>query len=313
MKFHRSDNILITGAAGLLGGAIKRQLENTSSATVLAPGRSEMDLLDFERVREYFERERPTHVFHAAAKVFGLGGNIKFPGDMYYCNSTMNSHVIEAAKTVGVIKLTCIGTGAVYPVSLDGQYLEERQIWDGPPHGAEWAYAQAKRGMLAQLSAYEQQWDLPYCYAVCGNLFGPNDLFDIENGHVIPSLVAKFHRALSSSTSVSIWGTGIAVRDFSYVDDAANAIISSHLKLTGPVNIASGHIHTIREIVEVLDELTGRRLEIVWDSTKPDGQGRRFYNLSKLESIGFVPKENLASGLKKTWDWYNRSFPDIRS
>lgn len=312
MTFSEESRILITGARGLLGGAIARQLRDSCAATVLEPSRDEMDLIDFPAVRYYFESERPTHVFHAAAKVFGIGGNMQFPGEMYYTNSTINSNVIEAARLVGVAKLTCIGTGAVYPVSLDGQLLEERQVWDGPPHGAEWAYAQAKRGMLAQLIAYEQQWGLPYSYSICGNLFGPNDLFDINYGHVIPSLIAKFHRAYSSGGPVSIWGTGIAVRDFSYVDDAARAIIESHLKLTGPVNIASGHIHSIREIVEILDELTGKRLKIEWDTSKPDGQGRRFYDLSKLGSIGFVPNESLASGLSKTWDWYKQAFPNVR-
>lgn len=313
MKFDEKDRILISGAGGLLGGSLARLLRSSCPSIVLTPSRSELDLFDFSAVREYFTDQRPTHVFHAAAKVFGLGGNMKFPGEMYYANSTMNSNVIEAARLVGVAKITCVGTGAVYPVSLDGQELREDQIWDGAPHAAEWAYAQAKRGMLAQLVAYEQQFGLPFCYAICGNLFGPNDLFNVDYGHVIPSLVAKFHKAWSDQEPVHIWGTGVAIRDFSYVDDAANAIVQTHLKLDGPVNIASGHIHAIRDVVDVLDELTGRSVEIVWDHSKPDGQGKRFYDLSKLRSIGFEPKETLKSGVSKTWDWYRQAFPGIRT
>jgi GDP-L-fucose synthase len=289
------------------------QLKAGWQADVLTPNRSELDLLDFAAVLAYFEEMRPSHVFHAAAKVFGLGGNMKFPGDMYYMNATINSNVIEAAKRTGTIKVTGVGTGAVYPVKYDGLFMTEDQVWDGPPHGAEWAYAQAKRGMLAQLAMYHQQFGMDYSYSICANLYGPNDLFDIEYGHVIPSLIAKFHRAKREGTPVSIWGTGIAVRDFTYVEDAARAIITSHLNLTGPVNTASGNIHAIREIVDILDDITGNKLKIEWDSSKPDGQGKRFYELSKLQSVGFSPQFDLKTGLQATWDWFDKAYPHIRT
>lgn len=312
IKLTAQDCILITGAAGMLGGEIARQLGEVSSAKVLTPTRSELDLIDFLSVKTYFEREKPTHVIHAAAKVFGLGGNMKFPGDMYYQNATINSNVIEAARLSGVKKVTGVGTGAVYPVKYDGEVLAEDMIWDGQPHGAEWAYAQAKRGMLAQLSTYHQQFGMDYSYSVCANLYGPRDLFNIEYGHVIPSLVAKFHRSWREGGAVSIWGTGVAVRDFAFVEDAAAAILAAHCQLTGPVNIASGHIHKIRDIVEALDEITGGKLTIEWDSTKPDGQGRRFYSLERLNSIGFAPKYDLKAGLQKTWSWFDATYPNIR-
>lgn len=307
------DRFLVTGAAGMLGGEIIRQLRKSTPVTVLNPNRGELDLIDFSAVSSYFKSERPTHVIHAAAKVFGLGGNMKFPGDMFYQNSTMGTNVIEAARSNDVLKITGVGTGAVYPVKYDGELLTEDMIWDGEPHGAEWAYAQAKRGMLAQLSTYHQQFGLDYAYAICANLYGPRDLFNIEYGHVIPSLVAKFHRAYRDGGAVSIWGTGIAVRDFAFVEDAAAAIIASHLNLTGPVNIASGNIHTIRDIVETLDEITGHTLKIEWDSSKPNGQGRRFYNLERLQSIGFESQTNLKSGLQATWEWFDATYPNVRS
>jgi GDP-L-fucose synthase len=312
IEFTNDDRFVITGGHGMLGGEIARQLRESYGCTVLTPGRAELDLIDGAAVRDYFDREKPTHVIHAAAKVFGLGGNMKFPGDMYYQNATMNSNVVEAARQVGVKKVTGVGTGAVYPVKYDGETMTEDMIWDGPPHGAEWAYAQAKRGMLVQLAAYHQQFGLDYSYSVCANLYGPRDLFNIEYGHVIPSLVAKFHRAWREGGPVSIWGTGVAVRDFAFVDDAAAAIIVSHRQLTGAVNIASGHIHKIRDIVDALDEITGNKLAIEWDSSKPDGQGRRFYSLARLESIGFKPQYDLKAGLKKTWDWFDANYPNIR-
>lgn len=306
------DRFLITGGGGMLGGEIARQLRAKFPCVVLTPDRAELDLMESSAVRAYFNRERPTHVIHAAAKVFGLGGNMKFPGDMFYLNATINSNVIEAARQAGAKKVTGVGTGAVYPVKFDGEILTEDMIWEGPPHGAEWAYAQAKRSMLAQLMTYNQQFGMDYSFSVCANLYGPRDLFNIEYGHVIPSLVAKFHHAYKEGSPVSIWGTGTAVRDFAFVDDAASAIIASHLQLTGAVNIASGHIHKIRDIVEALGEITGGELAIEWDSSKPNGQGRRFYSLERLQKIGFVPEYDLKAGLRRTWEWYNATYPDVR-
>lgn len=311
-NFKTSDRILITGTGGMLGRAMATLLQE-AGLTALVPVRADVDLQDQAAVLRYFEAHRPNHVIHAAARVFGLGGNMKFPGDMYYMNASMNSNVIEASRHVGVQKVTGVGTGAVYPVKFDGEHLTEDQIWDGPPHGSEWAYAQAKRGMLAHLHTYREQFGMDYSYTICGNLYGPHDLFNIEYGHVIPSLVSKFARSQREETAVSIWGTGVAVRDFTHVRDAARAILMVHAGMSGPVNIASGNIHTISDVVECLDDLTGKSIPIEWDSSKPDGQGRRFYDLSKLRSLGFEPEFNLASGLADTWRWFTANYPNVRS
>ena len=313
VEFTARDRIMVTGAGGMLGRAIARLLRDSSPAELLTPLRSELGLTDPSSVRAYFEQHRPTHVFHAAAKVFGLGGNTKFPGQMYFENVIINANVIEAARLSGAQKVSGVGTGCVYPVMYDGRHLAEDQIWDGPPHGSEWAYAQAKRGMLTHLAAYEQQYGLDYVFPICGNLYGPHDLFDVEFGHVIPSLIAKFYLAQQRNEPVSVWGTGIAVRDFSFVDDAAAAIIAAHKNLSGPVNVASGNIHSVKEVVDTLDDLTGRSLDIRWDRSKPDGQGRRFYDLEKLRSIGFTPSFGLKDGLAETWKWYSSNYPHVRS
>lgn len=307
-----NDRVLITGAGGMLGRAMADILKQ-GGVTVLSPVRGELDLQDQAAVLRYFEEHHPTHVIHAAARVFGLGGNIKFPGDMYYMNASMNSNVIEASRAVGVKKVTGVGTGAVYPVKFDGEYLTEEQVWEGPPHGSEWAYAQAKRGMLAHLHTYREQFGMDYSYTICGNLYGPHDLFNIDYGHVIPSLVSKFARAQRETAPVSIWGTGVAVRDFTHVRDAARAILTVHAGLTGPVNIASGNIHTIRDVVDCLDDLTGNAIAIEWDTTKPDGQGRRFYDLTKLRSLGFEPEFDLTAGLADTWRWFTANYPNVRT
>lgn len=307
-----SDRVLITGAGGMLGRTMVDILKQ-GGVTVLAPVRADLNLQDQGAVLRYFEDHRPTHVIHAAARVFGLGGNMKFPGDMYHINASINSNVIEASRLIGVKKVTGVGTGAVYPVKFDGEYLTEDQVWEGPPHGSEWAYAQAKRGMLAHLHTYREQFGMDYSYAICGNLYGPHDLFNIEYGHVIPSLVSKFACAQRENTPVSIWGSGVAVRDFTHVRDAARAILTVHAGMTGPANIASGNIHTIRDVVDCLDELTNKAIPIEWDSTKPDGQGRRFYDLSKLRSLGFEPEFDLVTGLADTWRWFTANYPNVRT
>ncbi len=313
VEFTDADKILVTGGGGLLGGAIARLLRDGTVSTILTPTRSELDLMSSDSVREYLSAHRPAHVFHAAAKVFGLGGNTKFPGQMYFENASINANVIDAARLAGTRKISGVGTGCVYPVQYDGTHMSEDQIWDGPPHGSEWSYAHAKRGMLAHLAAYKEQYGLDFVFPICGNLYGPNDLFNIDYGHVIPSLIAKFHRARENNEAVVVWGTGIAVRDFTFVDDAAAAIIRAHQEISGPVNIASGNIHSIREVVESLDQVTGSSIEIRWDDTKPDGQKQRFYDLGKLGSIGFAPKYTLQHGLEATWDWYESKYPEVRS
>jgi len=303
--------ILVTGAGGLVGAALIRALSELP-VEILAPRRSDLDLTDRNKVLDYFSAYGPQHVFHSAAKVFGLGGNTKFPGQMFHDNALINLNVIEASRRFGVKKITALGTGCVYPEALGGTLLREEQIWDGQPHGSEWAYAQAKRAMLAQLIAYEKEYGLAFTYAISGNLYGPGDLFDAENGHVIPSLISKFHAALSAGVPVQVWGTGRAERDFTYSDDMARALLMAHEKLTGPVNIGSGEVVTIRDVVEGINAATGGSLELIWDPTKPDGQMRRFYDLSKIMSAGFKPKVRLEVGLRQTYDWYSSHYPNVR-
>lgn len=305
--------MLVTGGTGLVGTALLKQLRAMPDLQVFAPSRAELDLTEHHAVRDYFVEHRPSHVIHAAAKVFGLGGNVAHPGEMFYVNAAINLNVVESSRQAGVRKITALGTGCVYPAKYDGQVLQEGQIWEGPPHSSEWPYAQAKRALLAHLVAYRQQYGMEYVYAICGNLYGPNDNFDVARGHVIPSLIAKFHGARTSSGKVSVWGTGVAVRDFSFAADAARAILAAHQKLDGPVNIGSGTIVSIRQVVETLHEIVGRSVDVVWDASKPDGQPRRYYDLAKLKSAGFEPCYTLERGLRETYEWYDRNYPNVRS
>jgi len=307
-----SDVILVTGAAGLLGTALRHELAGEGYTNVLAPGRAELDLTNQAAVRAYFEVHRPAHVFHLAAKVFGLGGNKRYPGAMYYENAAINLNIVDASRVFGVEKITALGTGCVYPVELGGELLREDTVFDGPPHDSEWAYAQAKRGMLAHLTANAAEYGQKFAYAISGNLYGPNDLFDVEHGHVVPSLVAKFHAAAVANRPVSVWGTGRAERDFTHAADAARALVMAHEKLDGAYNMGSGVVVTIRDVVEATHAAAGGNVEIEWDASKPDGQMRRFYDLSRLQGIGFKPRFDLISGIADTYQWYAANYPNVR-
>jgi GDP-L-fucose synthase len=309
---NKSDRVLLTGGAGLVGTALLNEFKREGFNNVCAPTRHELDLSDRDAVTEYFRDQCPVHVFHLAGKVFGLGGNTRYPGAMYSQNAAMNLNVVEVSREVGVSKITAMGTGCVYPVKLGGELLREDSVWDGPPHDSEWAYAQAKRGMLAHLIANETQYGARFGYAISGNLYGPNDLFDEACGHVVPSLVAKFYAAAQHSGAALVWGTGRAERDFTHSADAARALILAHQHLGGPYNLGSGTVVTIKNVVEALQEAAGGKFEVIWDASKPDGQMRRFYDLSKLESIGFAPRFDLRGGVKDTYDWYAANFPNVR-
>lgn len=301
---------IITGGSGLVGTALSRELKKLGYTNIVSIGSSDCDLRNASAVNELFESIRPDYVFHMAAKVFGLGGNTKFKSDVLVDNVLINTNVIEASRKVSVKKIVAMGSGCVYPDFSNFEPVTEQQIWDGPPHPSEDSYGHSKRLMLAHLNAAREQFGLNFAFAISGNLYGPNDNFDRENGHVTPSLIAKFYDASKEKQQVSAWGTGSAIRDFTYSDDMARALIALLTQHQGPINVGSGHRHAIREIVEILQTHTG--VDVVWDQSKPDGQLARFYDLESIFSYGFKPQISLEEGVRKTYDWYATNYPNVR-
>lgn len=301
----KSDTILVTGANGLVGSAVVEHLTACGYSNVLSMGRSNCDLRDGQKTKMIFEMIRPDYVFHAAARVYGIMGNMTHQAQSYLENTLINTSVLDAAASAGVKKIVTMGTGAIYPFPPPRLPLQEADIFDGRPHPSESGYAQAKRGMLAMHEAYEQSYGLRWAYLVSCNLFGPRDKFDEVNGHVVPSLVKKFHRAFLGSDPVTVWGDGSAQRDFLYVKDAARAVHLALEDMTGPVNIGSGNVYSIRDVVNILRKITGLpRSRFEWDASKPNGQAYRAYDLSKLHAHGFRPKYTIEDALKETWEWY---------
>ena len=300
---NKSDTILVTGAGGLVGSHVVDLLKAEGFGNVAALTHRDCDLTNFARTRDVFVDVLPKYVFHAAAVVYGIMGNMNNQGRSFLDNTRINCSVIDAAKEVGVEKITVMGTGAVYPAPPKSLPLKESEIFDGRPDPHEAGYGHAKRGMLAMLEAYETSYGLEWAYIVSCNLFGPRDKFDPVNGHVTPALVRKFFEAKRDGTPVTIWGDGSAQRDFLYVKDAARVGLLAMEKINGPVNMGSGNVYHIRDVVDALSEISGVT-DVRWDASKPNGQPYRGYDLTKLALAGFQPEYTIPCGLKETWDWY---------
>lgn len=306
----KTDRILVTGARGLVGSAVMEDLAAQGFKNVIGIGRAECDLMDRTATEAFITDCKPVHVFHAAARVYGIMGNMKNQALSFHENVSINTHVIHAAHLAGARKITVMGTGAVYPYPSPRLPLMEEDIFLGRPHPAEGSYAQAKRAALAMLEAYEEDHDLEWAYVISCNLFGPRDKFDIEFGHVVPSLVAKFHHAKETGGKVSVWGDGSAQRDFLYVKDCASAVRHIMEGGRGPVNIGGGVVYRIRDIVETLARVTDMEDRLEWDPSKPNGQDYRAYDLTKLTQLGFASGYSLEQGLRETWDWYCTNVKD---
>ena len=302
--------ILVTGGSGVLGRALVSALR-ADGQEVHVLSSSEIDLRDRDRTIALFKALRPKRVYHLAAKVFGLGGNTQFPAEMFADNVRINMNVIDGVHQSECEKIVAVSTVATYSSGAPRPVVED-SIWNGPPHRAEGAYGHAKRAMLAQLDAYAKQYGLRFAYPIMTNIYGPHDRFDPVHGHVIPSLVAKFHQAALSGEGVVVWGTGRAERDFLYADDAATALIRIAAAQEGPINVATGETVPIRRVVELLSTLSGVS-DVRWDATKPDGQLERSYNVDKLRALGFVPHITIEQGLAQTLEWYTRNYPAVRT
>ncbi len=304
------DNVVVTGASGLMGKALVDELR-ANGATVIPLTSQDVDLTDFENTKRVFSHYAPDIVYHLAARVSGIMGNMRGQGEGYFYNTQINTNTVEAARLAGARKIIAMGSAAIYSDVVDLPMREE-QVWAGRPHSSEAGYAHAKRGMLAQLESYRTQWGLDFAYCISTNLFGPNDKFDESYGHVIPSLVSKFHRAAHSGGLVTVWGTGAPQRDFLYVEDAARAIRLIGETFSGPINLATGTAITIRDTVDLIRRISGYTGNVIWDSEKPDGQKLRSYDVSKLSSLGFKPQYTLEEALTKTFEWFDSNVSVLR-
>jgi GDP-L-fucose synthase len=294
--------ILLTGAGGVVGTATEIALRRSGDEIVVLKGRQDADLESFEQTRALFRFVKPTHVVHLAGAVYGVGGNLAFPGDAIRRNLLINTHVVAAASEAKAQKILAMGTTAIYSDEAEQPFREDQAL-TGAPHGSELPYAYAKRAMLVQLEAYRQQFGLAFAYAIATNMYGPNDRFDPVYGHVAPSLIAKFAAAAESGDEVEVWGDGTPTRDFLYSEDAADALVLLLEKGDGSYNVASGVSAPVRALVE---EVAARFPGVAykWNVDKPKGQAHRAYDVSRIKALGFAPRHGLQAGVRKTIDWY---------
>jgi GDP-L-fucose synthase len=246
-------------------------------------------------------------VIHLAARVGGIGFNQKYPGTLFFDNIMMGAQLIETSRIAGVDKFVQVGTVCAYPKFTPTPFKEE-DLWNGYPEETNAPYGIAKKALLVMAQAYRQQYGMNIIYLLPVNLYGPGDNFDLESSHVIPAFVRKFVDAYDrGEKSVTVWGTGKASREFLFVEDAAEGIIAATEKYDKglPINLGSGKEITISELVNLVAQLTEFNGQIIWDNTKPDGQPRRRLDVTKAKAeFGFEAKTDLASGLKKTIEWF---------
>jgi len=307
--------VVVTGGRGFVGRAVVRMLEDRQ-ADVSVPPSSEYDLRDPGAAREAVEGAQT--VIHLAARVGGIGFNLRNPGPLVYDNPAMGANLFEQSRLASVEKLVAACSVCGYPKFTPVPFSED-SIWDGYPEESNAPYGLAKRMLIVLADAYRRQYGFNSCVPVIANLYGPHDNFDLEDSHVIAAMIRKFVEAVDrGDEEVVLWGSGTPTREFLYVDDAARALIlmAERHDEPEPVNIGAGVETSIRELAELIASVAGFEGEIVWDTSRPDGQPRRFLDVSRAEErFGFRAEVPLAEGIRETVAFYRQLLeaPSARS
>ena len=298
--------ILICGARGLVGSALKSQLAACGYDRLLHPTRDEVDLTDSSAVTQYFQEAKPQYVFMAAGMVGGILANSTYPADFIRENLAIELNVIDGAWKSGVIKLLMLGSSCIYPRESP-QPIREEYLLTGPLEPTNAPYAIAKIAGIILCQSYARQFGARFISAMPTNLYGPGGDFDLQSSHVIPALMHKFHEAkVSCASSVMVWGTGSPKREFLHVDDLASACIflMERYEDTLPINIGVGEDISIADLADMIGQVVGFDGEVRFDPTKPDGAPRKLLDVRKINALGWKATTKLAEGLERTYAWY---------
>jgi len=309
-----NSRIMVAGSGGLVGSAIVRRLQKEGFANILQIDRQEADLTEQAAVRDLFQREKPEFVFLAAARVGGILANRDYKAEFIYQNLQIQNNIIHSAWENGVSKLLFLGSSCIYP-RMCSQPIKEEYLMTGPLEETNDAYAMAKLAGIKMCQSYNAQYGTNYIAVMPTNLYGQNDNFDLNNSHVLPAMIRKFHEAKThQEPQVTLWGSGKVKREFLYVEDLADALL--HLMQTynssDIVNIGTGEDVTIQELAEIIKNAVGYAGEIVWDTSKPDGTPRKLLDVSKLHSLGWRHSTPLLEGIGQTYEWFKGKYGQTR-
>jgi GDP-L-fucose synthase len=298
-----TDRIYVAGHRGMAGSAILRKLTEAGFSNIVTKTSAELDLRNQQSVNDFFENEKPDYVFLAAAKVGGIMANNTYKAEFLYDNLMIETNIIQAAYKNDVKKLLFLGSSCIYP-KLAPQPLKEEYLLSGFLETTNEPYAIAKIAGIKLCEYYREQFGCNYISLMPTNLYGLNDNYDLQNSHVLPAFIRKFHTAkITNTPSVILWGTGSPKREFLYVDDLANACLHlmDHYNEKQFLNIGTGEDMTIHELAEMIKNIIGYSGEITWDTTKPDGTPRKLMDVSKAHSLGWKHEVSLEEGIKKTY------------
>jgi GDP-L-fucose synthase len=301
-----SDKIFVVGHRGMVGSSIVRLLKRLGYTNILTVPRTELDLTNQHAVNDWFEKNKPDYVFLSAAKVGGIGANKSYPAEFLYDNISIQTNVIHASYINKVKKLLFLGSSCIYPKE-NPLPIKENRILSGLLEPTNEAYSLAKITGLKMCEYYYTQYGCNFISVMPCNLYGPNDCFNLEKCHVIPALLTKFHNAKhEKETKITVWGTGIARREFLYVDDLTEAlylVMQSYNKKEF-INIGSSYEVTMKELFNIISDVVEYKGEIVFDITKPDGTISKLIDSTNINQLGWKANTNLKDGLKNTYNWY---------
>jgi GDP-L-fucose synthase len=298
--------IYVAGHRGLVGSAIVRAIESRGEHTWIGGTRAELDLLDRDSVFSFLASETPDAVVIAAAKVGGIQANSSFPVQFLSENMQIETNLMDGSHSAGIEKLLFLGSSCVYP-KFAQQPIKEEYLLTGELETSNEAYALAKIAGLKLVQAYRKQYGHQWISAMPTNMYGPGDNFDLENSHVLPALIRKFHDAKrNKEENVLLWGTGSPKREFLHADDLGRACVFllENYNSDVPINIGTGKDISISELATLIKEIVGFDGGIVWDSSKPDGTPRKLLDVSRMTDLGWIPETELMSGIDSTYQWY---------
>jgi GDP-L-fucose synthase len=310
----KSDKIYIAGHKGMVGSAILRKLEKEGFTNILYKNSKELDLRNQAAVFSFFQENKPDYVFLAAAKVGGIVANNTFRADFIYENLAIQNNIIHAAYLNNVTKLMFLGSSCIYP-KMASQPLKEDALLTGLLEPTNEPYAIAKIAGIKMCESYRSQYGCDFISVMPTNLYGPNDNYDLQNSHVLPAMIRKFHEAkINKNDTVHLWGTGSPLREFLYVDDLANACVflMENYSQDGFVNVGSGIDLSIKQLAETVKEMVGFEGDLIWDATKPDGTPRKLMDVTKLHDLGWKHTIELKEGIALAYQDFLKNHDMLR-